>query len=39
MVKTPPFEKGRHHRNDTYRLVERLWGLINGGFWSGPSPP
>jgi len=33
MIATPPFERGRHHRNDTHRLVERLWGLINGGFW------
>jgi transcription initiation factor TFIID subunit 2 len=33
LIKTPPFEKGRHHRNDTHRLVERLWGLIDGGFW------
>merc|ERR1711879_71437 len=33
LIKTPPFERGRHHRNDTHRLVERLWGMINGGFW------
>jgi len=33
MIKTPPFEKGRHHRNDSYKLVERLWGLINSQFW------
>jgi len=33
LIKTPPFEKGRHHRNDSHRLVERLWGMVNGGFW------
>lgn len=33
LIKTPPFEKGRHHRNDSYKLVERLWGLINSQFW------
>jgi len=33
LIKTPPFEKGRHHRNDNYKLVERLWGLINSQFW------
>jgi len=33
LIKTPPFEKGRHHRNDSYKLVERLWCLINSQFW------
>jgi len=33
LIKTPPFEKGRHHRNDSYKLIERLWGLINSQFW------
>jgi len=33
LIKTPPFEKGRHHRNDSYKLVERLWNLINSQFW------
>merc|ERR1711936_541210 len=33
LIKTPPFEKGRHHRNDSYKLVARLWCLINSQFW------
>jgi hypothetical protein len=33
MIKTPPFERGRNHRNDRPELVERLWGMINSKFW------
>ena len=33
LVQTPPFERGRHHRNDRPELVERLWNMINSGFW------
>lgn len=33
MIKTPPFERGRNHRNDRPDLVERLWGMINSKFW------
>ena len=33
MIKTPPFERGRNHRNDRPELVERLWGMINNKFW------
>lgn len=33
LVKCPPFERGRHHRNDRPELVERLYTLINSGFW------
>ena len=33
LVDKPPFEKAQHHRNDRKELVERLWSLMNSGFW------
>jgi len=33
LVSNPPFERGRNHRNDSPKLVERLWGLMNSYFW------
>jgi len=33
MVDNPPFDKNRAHRNDSHFLVERLWKLMNSGFW------
>merc|ERR1712079_562613 len=33
LVNCPPFERGRHHRNDRPELVEKLYNLINSGFW------
>ena len=33
LIQCPPFERGRHHRNDRPELVERLYNLINSGFW------
>ena len=33
LIQCPPFERGRHHRNDRPELVDRLYTLINSGFW------
>ena len=31
LVNCPPFERGRHHRNDRPELVDRLYNLMNSG--------
>jgi len=33
LIKNPPFERGRNHRNDRLDLVEHLWKLINNKLW------
>lgn len=33
LIKNPPFERGRHHRNDKKELVQEMWGMMNSHFW------
>ena len=33
LVDNPPFPKAKHHANDREELVQRLWHLMNSGFW------
>jgi len=33
LIKNPPFERGRHHRNDRKELVQEMWSMMNSHFW------